>query len=217
MAGMEGSGQTLFLRACAGLLRPVGGELFIQDENMLGKPYRSFLQKGVTYLPASRLEEGLIPGLTLSEHFSLLDGSRSLFIDQKQALKVSNQRIQEYNIRGRESSLVEMLSGGNQQRALLALLKDPLSLILMEHPTRGLDVESSIYIWGKLKARCAEGTAIIFISSDLEEILNYSDRILVFFSGQISKPLDATQTTVEDLGELIGGNNWNANPLPQGI
>jgi general nucleoside transport system ATP-binding protein len=210
---MEGSGQTLFLRACAGLLRPVGGELFIQNENMLGKIYRSFMQKGITYLPASRLEEGLIPGLTLSEHFSLLDGKRSLFIDQKQAIKDCNQRIKEYNIRGRESTSVEMLSGGNQQRALLALLKDSLSLILLEHPTRGLDVESSIYTWGKLKVRCSEGTAIIFISSDLEEILNYSDRILVFFCGQISQPLDAASTTVEDLGELIGGNNWNTNPL----
>jgi general nucleoside transport system ATP-binding protein len=211
LAGMEGSGQTLFLRACAGLMRPVGGELLIQNENMTGKPYRSFLQKNVTYLPAARLEEGLIPGLTLSEHFSLLDGSESLFIDQKLAIKVCNERIKDYNIRGRESSMVELLSGGNQQRALLALLKESLSLILLEHPTRGLDVESSIYIWSKLKARCAEGTAIIFISSDLEEILNYSDRILVFFSGQISKPLDATRTTVEDLGELIGGNNWNKN------
>jgi simple sugar transport system ATP-binding protein len=214
LAGMEGSGQTLFLRACAGLLRPVGGELFIQNENLIGKPYRAFLQKGVTYLPASRLEEGLIPGLTLSEHFSLLDGNRSLFIDQKQALKICNQRIKEYNIHGRDSSKVEMLSGGNQQRALLALLKDSLSLILLEHPTRGLDVESSIYIWGKLKLRCSEGTAIIFISSDLEEILSYSDRILVFFSGQISKPLDATSTAVEELGELIGGNNWDANSVP---
>jgi ABC-type uncharacterized transport system ATPase subunit len=214
LAGMEGSGQTLFLRACAGLLRPVGGELFVQNENITGKPYRSFLQKDVTYLPASRLEEGLIPGLTLREHFSLLDGNRSLFIDQKQALKVCNQRIKEYNIRGRDSSMVEMLSGGNQQRALLALLKDSLSLILLEHPTRGLDVESCIYIWGKLKLRCSEGTAIIFISSDLEEILNYSDRILVFFSGQISKPLNVTSTTVEELGELIGGNNWNTNSLP---
>jgi general nucleoside transport system ATP-binding protein len=210
LAGMEGSGQTLFLRACSGLLRPVGGELFIQNQVMTGKPYRSFLQKCVTYLPAARLEEGLIPGLTISEHFSLLDRNSSVFIDQKLAYKVSNQRIKEYNIRGYDSSLVEMLSGGNQQRALLALLKDSLSLILLEHPTRGLDVESSIYIWGKLKSRCSEGTAIIFISSDLEEILNYSDRILVFFCGYISKPLDATSTTVEELGELIGGN-WDTN------
>jgi ABC-type sugar transport system ATPase subunit len=94
---------------------------------------------------------------------------------------------------------------------LLALLDETLSLLLLEHPTRGLDVESSIDIWRKLKARCARGTAIIFISSDLEEILTYSDRILVFFSGQISKPLDVASTTVEDLGELIGGNNWESN------
>ena len=213
LAGMEGSGQTLFLRACAGLLHPVAGELFILNHNMIGKPYRDFLQNGVSYLPAARMEEGLIPGLTLSEHFSLVDGNKSLFIDQKQALKTTNERIKEFNIRGSESTTVEMLSGGNQQRALLALLKEPLALILLEHPTRGLDVESSIYIWNKLKYRCSEGTAIIFISTDLEEILNYSDRILVFFSGQISRPLDASLTTVEDLGELIGGNNWD-NTIP---
>jgi simple sugar transport system ATP-binding protein len=212
LAGIEGSGQTLFLRACAGLLRPVGGEIFINNEAMIGKPYRTFLQKGVSYLPAARMEEGLIPGLTLSEHFALTDGNRSLFIDQKQVTEFCNLRIKEYNIRGRDSTKVEMLSGGNQQRALLSLLKDSLSLMLLEHPTRGLDVESSIYIWSKLKARCTEGSAIVFISSDLEEILNYSDRILVFFSGQISKPLDASVTSVEDLGELIGGNNWDPNP-----
>ncbi len=211
LAGMEGSGQTLLLRACAGLLHPVGGELLIQNQSMIGKPYRDFLQKGVSFLPAARMEEGLIQGLTLSEHFSLVDGSPALFIDQKHALEICDQRIIEYNIKGTHSTNVEMLSGGNQQRALLALLKEPLNLILLEHPTRGLDVESSIYIWGKLKLRCLEGTAIIFISSDLEELLNYSDRILVFFSGQISKPLNANSTTVEDLGELIGGNNWDRN------
>jgi simple sugar transport system ATP-binding protein len=78
----------------------------------------------------------------------------------------------------------------------------------MEHPTRGLDVESAIYIWRKLKERCRQGTAIVFISSDLDEILDYSDRILVFFAGKVSQPLDATQTTVEQLGQLIGGKGW---------
>jgi simple sugar transport system ATP-binding protein len=208
LAGMEGSGQGLFLRACAGLLRPVGGSVLIHDENMTGKIYRSFLQKGVAYLPASRLEEGLVPGLTLSEHFSLSTTNGGFFIDRKQALAVTNRRIQEFNIHGSATSPVEALSGGNQQRALLALLKEQLSLILLEHPTRGLDIESSIYIWRKLKARCHDGTAIVFISSDLEEILNYSDRILVFFSGRVSQPVDASLTSVEQLGELIGGRGW---------
>ncbi len=213
LAGMEGSGQTLFLQACAGLLRPVGGEILINQVPMVGKPYRAFLKKGVAYLPAARMEEGLIPGLTLSEHFSLLDESASLFINQKQVQDLCKRRISEFNIRGRDSTRVEMLSGGNQQRALLALLKETLSLMLLEHPTRGLDVESSIYIWRKLKARCAGGTAIIFISSDLDEILTYSDRILVFFAGQISKPLDAHLTSVEQLGELIGGNKWESQAV----
>ncbi|MFZ2097971.1 MAG: hypothetical protein WAV05_15160, partial [Anaerolineales bacterium] len=140
-----------------------------------------------------------------------VDGSHSLFINEKKAIDLCNQRIKEYNIHGRESTNVEMLSGGNQQRAILALLKDSLTLMLLEHPTRGLDVESSIDIWRKLKLRCVEGTAIIFISSDLEEILTYSNRILVFFSGEISKPLDVVSTTVEELGELIGGNNWDSH------
>ena len=105
---------------------------------------------------------------------------------------------------------MESLSGGNQQRALLSLLRDPLSLILVEHPTRGLDIESVIYIWGKLKERCRTGTSIVFISSDLEEILQYSDRVLVFFSGSVSQPLDASTTTVEQLGELIGGKGWTS-------
>ena len=107
------------------------------------------------------------------------------------------------------ASVVESLSGGNQQRALLSLLRDPLSLVLVEHPTRGLDIESVIYIWGKLKERCREGTSILFISSDLDEILQYSDRILVFFNGRVSQPLDANTTTVAKLGEMIGGRGWD--------
>jgi simple sugar transport system ATP-binding protein len=105
---------------------------------------------------------------------------------------------------------VESLSGGNQQRALLALLRSPLNLILLEHPSRGLDIESTMYIWSKLKERCAQGAAIIFISADLDEVLQYSDRILVFFAGKVSKPLDATKTSVEQLGQLIGGKGWEA-------
>ncbi len=96
-------------------------------------------------------------------------------------------------------------SGGNQQRALLALLKDALSVILLEQPTRGLDVESAIAIWGKLMNHCHSGAAILFVSSDLDEVLHYSDRILVFFSGRVSASVDARAMTVERLGEMIGG------------
>ncbi len=80
---------------------------------------------------------------------------------------------------------------------------------MLEHPTRGLDIESAIYMWGKLKERCKQGASIFLISADLEEILQYSDRILVFFSGKVSPPLEASNTTLDQLGQLIGGKGWN--------
>jgi ABC-type uncharacterized transport system ATPase subunit len=199
LAGMEGSGQGPFLRACAGL----GGS------DLTGKNYHGFKRRGVSFLPAARLEDGLVPGLSLTEHFILAEKPQGLFIDNSWGRKLAEERISAFNIRGMPVSPIESLSGGNQQRALLALLQDPLSLVLLEHPTRGLDIESVIYIWSKLKERCRQGSAIIFISSDLEEILQYSDRVLVFFSGQVSPPLEADKTNVEHLGYLIGGKGWS--------
>jgi ABC-type uncharacterized transport system ATPase subunit len=208
LAGLEGSGQGPFLRACAGLLRTVAGHIQINGQELTGKSYHVFKKNGVEFLPAARLEEGLVSGLTLTEHFVLAEKQKGVFIDRENGRKLAVERIKSFNIKGLPSSLVESLSGGNQQRALLSLLRDPLSLVLIEHPTRGLDIESVIYIWRKLKERCRKGAAIIFISSDLEEILQYSDHVLVFFSGMVSQPLDATTITIEQLGQLIGGKNW---------
>ena len=208
LAGMEGSGQGPFLRACAGFVRPVAGRVVVKGQDLTGKSYHAFKRRGVEFLPAARLEEGLVPGLTLADHFVLAEQPRGLFVDREHGRKLAEDRIGTFNIKGRPLSPVESLSGGNQQRALLSLLGDPLSLVLIEHPTRGLDIESVIYIWAKLKDRCRQGAAIVFISSDLEEILQYSDRVLVFFAGRVTPPLDADATSVEQLGELIGGKGW---------
>jgi simple sugar transport system ATP-binding protein len=208
LAGLEGSGQGAFLRACSGLMRPVAGQVKLKGRDLTGKSYHVFKRHGAEFLPAARLEEGLVPGLTLAEHFVLVEKQDGVFIDRGRGHKLAEERIKSFNIKGRPVSPIESLSGGNQQRALISLLRDPLSLVMIEHPTRGLDIESVIYIWGKLKERCKQGAAILFISSDLEEILQYSDRVLVFFSGKLSPPLDASKTTVEQLGQLIGGKGW---------
>lgn len=208
LAGMEGSGQAIFLECCAGLARPVNGRVGVGGVNLTRMSHHTFKRQGVAYLPAARLEQGLVPGLTLTEHFVLSEEMRGVFINHTQAVKLAEDRIAVYNIKGMPPSPVESLSGGNQQRALLALLRTPLNLILLEHPTRGLDIESTMYIWGKLKERCAQGTAIVFISADLDEILQYSDRVLVFFAGQVSPALEAENLSVERLGELIGGKGW---------
>jgi simple sugar transport system ATP-binding protein len=205
LAGMEGSGQSLLLEACAGLAPATGGRVRLDDMDLTDKSYHQFKKRGVAYVPATRLEEGLIPGLTLTDHFLLTEKKPGFFIDRDKGRRLAQKRIAEFNIKGTPADRIESLSGGNQQRALLALVKPGAKLMLLEHPTRGLDVESVIYLWSKLKERCGQGEAIMFTSSDLDELLRYSDRILVFFAGLVSGPLDAASTTVDELGQLIGG------------
>lgn len=209
IAGMEGSGQAAFIRGCCGMLRPVAGKVTIKNAELTGSSYHVFRDHGVSLMPASRMEEGLVLGLSLTEHFLLAEPPSGALINEQHGRTMAEERIRNFNIKGTPKSTVESLSGGNQQRALLALLQDPLALLLLEHPTRGLDIESTIYIWSKLKDRCKQGTAILFVTSDLEELLQYSDRILVFFAGKVSPPLAAAKLTTERLGQLIGGMGWN--------
>ncbi len=205
VAGMEGSGQRLLLRACTGLVRPISGRVLVRDKDMTRNTYLDYHEQEISFVPANRLEEGLVPGMTLAEHFMLVNPGRGPFIQKEAAVKLADENIRDFCIRGTPESLVESLSGGNQQRALLSLQRQSLSLLVLEQPTRGLDVESAVHLWAKLQERCRQGTSILFVSSDLDEILQYSDRILVFFSGQVSAPMDAASATVDQLGLMIGG------------
>ncbi|MGD1995783.1 MAG: ATP-binding cassette domain-containing protein [Anaerolineae bacterium] len=205
LAGLEGSGQRLFLRACAGLERIASGRIEVDGRDLTGAPYRRFLNSGLAYMPAGRLEEGLVGGLTLTEHFALVERESPFFIDWTTARKRAGERIRHFNIVGQPGTPAEALSGGNQQRLLLALLPPSLRLLLMEHPTRGLDVESARWIWQQLLARREEGTAIVFTSADLEELLERSDRVVAFYGGRMIEPRKACDTTVEQLGHLIAG------------
>ena len=208
LAGLEGSGQRLVLQVCSGLIRPLAGRVRITGRDMTGQPYRRFLETGVAYMPAGRLEEGLIGGMTLTEHTALAERQQPFLVNWQQAEQTAVQRIGKYNIKGQPVTRVEELSGGNQQRTLLALLPPQLKVLVMEHPTRGLDIESTEYIWRLLLSRTEQGAAIIFASSDLDELLDRSDRILVFFGGRVAPALDARKATVEQLGELIGGKGF---------
>ena len=206
-AGLEGSGQQLILKVCAGLIRPSVGRLRIGKQDMTGRPYRDFIEVGVAYMPAGRLEEGLIAGMTLKEHTALLARHPPFFVDWAFATKTAAQRIEEYNIKGEPDNLVEELSGGNQQRTLLALLPSQPKLLFMEHPTRGLDMESTESIWRLLLNRTEQGTAILFISSDLDELLDRSDRILIFFDGRV-RIMETCKVNILQLGETIGGKGF---------
>ncbi len=205
LAGMEGSGQDTFLRICCGMMSPRHGSVSIGGVDLTGKHYRDFLDSDVKYLPAGRLEEGLIEGLTITEHFVLTGNDKGFFIDWGKARHLAEEQIEHFTIKGTEASTAESLSGGNMQRLLLAMLPPELSVLLMEHPTRGLDIESADWVWEQLLGRRSDGTAIVFASADLDELLRYSDRILVFFSGRVIGELHAAATNVDEIGLLIGG------------
>lgn len=205
LAGLDGSGQEMLLRACAGLLRPSGGHIKIAGRDLTGKDYRQFMAAGVSFSAAGRLEEGLVAGLTLTEHTALVTETTPL-VDWGRARHHTEAQLKRYNVRGRPDSPIETLSGGNQQRMLMALMPPRPLLMALEQPTRGLDVDSSRWIWEQLLERRDSGTAILFSSPELDEIVTYSDRILVFYAGNIHEIADTHQTSIDELGRLIGGH-----------
>ena len=204
-AGLEGSGQRLVMQTCAGLMHAARGRVELTGQDVTSWGYHKLREFGVGYVPAGRLEEGLVAGLSLTEHFVLARPEKQFFIDWQANRAEMTERIATYQVVGRPETTADELSGGNQQRLLFSLLRTPLKLLLLEHPTRGLDVRSADYTWQLLYKRRDDGTAILIISADLDEIIEHSDKIAVFSGGRMSRVLDAHTTTAEELGHLIGG------------
>ena len=204
LAGLEGSGQGLFLRLSAGLIKPEVGKVYVRGESMTRHDHHVYQKRGVGYLPAARLEEGLIPGLTITEHFALQQ-KETLLIPWESSRAKAEERIQQYRILGRPSSKVESLSGGNQQRLLLALLSTQPRLLLLEQPTRGLDLESARWVWERLIDHTTQGAGVVFSSAELEEILEVADRVLVFYDGSLVRDVKTCDTSMGELGQAIAG------------
>jgi ABC-type uncharacterized transport system ATPase subunit len=202
LAGVEGSGQRLVLQTCAGLHRPWAGRVTFG-------PGRAPPEPAYAYVPAARLEEGLVAGMTVAEHVALREQAHRVWVDGAAAEKSTQRHLRDFAIRGDPSSEVQDLSGGNQQRVLLALLPERLRVLLLEHPTRGLDLESTEYVWGRLEERARQGTAILFSSSDLEELLARSDRLLVFCAGHVDE-LSARDVSLTEVGERMSGASGRA-------
>jgi ABC-type uncharacterized transport system ATPase subunit len=210
LAGMEGSGQRQFLQALAGMRTPIKGEIKYMDRDITGNNCYQYQNEGIHFVPSSRLEEGLFPGMTLAEHHYLADSQINFFVNESDNQAISLKKINYFQIVGTPSSLVEQLSGGNQQRMLLSLQSETSQLLLLENPTRGLDIESSNWIWKILRERCQYGTSIIFSSSDLDELLFYADRIMVFYNGMATDAIPVNELDEEKMGAMIGGVGWSA-------
>src|SRR5690606_19207628 len=131
----------------------------LDGADMTRKGYRDYLQRGVAFGAAGRLEEGLIAGLSLTEHVALTMDSKAL-VDWTRARRQCADQLKMYDVRGKPDDHVEKLSGGNQQRLLMALLPQKPRMVVLEQPTRGLDVDSARWIWKQLLARRESGATI---------------------------------------------------------
>ena len=205
LAGLEGSGQGVLLRLAAGLTRPRNGLIHLAGREMTGEDFHTYQNRGVAFLPAGRLEEGLIAGMSVTEHFALQKKRNGFWVNWQHASERARRGIQNFRIKGTPESTVESLSGGNQQRLLLSFLPADPVLLLLENPTRGLDVESVHWVWQHLQKYCSARTSIVFSSSELDEILMVADRVLVFFDGTIIKDLATDKTDIHELGRAIAG------------
>jgi len=196
LAGLDGSGQAVFLQMAYGLLTP--------DQGRVTSPLQERDKTMRVFLPADRLREGLIAGLSIREHH-LLSGGSSFVLTSSSGLTRAEQAIRTYSIHGNSETKAEGLSGGNQQRLLLSLIPEGARLILLENPTRGLDVQSGQWTWQHLRNRLPMDGAIVFASPDLEEIMEQATRVLVFFNGRIilDKPTD--QTSYQEVSRAITG------------
>jgi simple sugar transport system ATP-binding protein len=155
------------------------------------------------------LRDGLIGALSLAEHFALLQRT-GVIVDRRTAEELARQAIAEYQIKATPLTPIAALSGGNQQRAMLALVPPTVRGILAEQPTRGLDVASARAIWSRLQARRDAGCCIVFASPDLDEIMEYSDEVIVCFAGRIGPSIPRAFLSAGRLAELIGGVGFEA-------
>jgi simple sugar transport system ATP-binding protein len=201
LAGLEGNGQELLLRGLAGLIRVMKGRLIFDGEELQGRPYLKFRRSGIHFLPAARLEHGLFPDLSLNEHFRLAlppdNGERHNLLPEE--------GMKQFSIQAKLSTSARALSGGNQQRLLLALIPRQIRLLLLEHPTRGLDHGSGQQVWSHLRERCRQNTALVFSSADLEEIKDNSHRVLIFYNRRLVADRPTFSISVEEMGRLMAG------------
>ncbi len=207
LAGLDGSGQELFLRGIRGLDRMPEGRLRLDQHEFSRNDFTALRAHGVHFVPADRMDLALFPDLSIREHILLA------FPDQAASLDAFHQRqcVERFNLRAHPDTPAKALSGGNQQRLLLSLIPDDSPLLLMEHPTRGLDQGSARQVWEDLRRRCAQGATLFFFSPDLDEVIEHSHRVLVFFDRALVADVPRELATVERLGALMAGKTLEAD------
>lgn len=204
ISGLAGSGRTELAHAICGFSQFDSGQMLLNGSEVKIKSYRNALNKGIVYVSEDRKENGLVVDMTIKENIVLpiLDQlSKRTFINFKNAEEVSSEYMEKLKIKAPTVDFtVENLSGGNQQKVSVskALAAKPKVLILDE-PTRGVDVGAKAEIHKIITTLANEGVSIIMISSDLPEIIGMSDRVYVMKNGAIVDEIEREMSTQENI------------------
>ncbi|USQ75339.1 sugar ABC transporter ATP-binding protein [Ornithinimicrobium cryptoxanthini] len=200
LVGIEGSGRTEVARSIFGIDRLESGEVWVRGRKVNLKNAAAGIEAGIGLVPEERRQDGILPMLTVRENISisLLDFiSRLGVLSLRKDRAMAREAFEELDIRaGSTETEIGNLSGGNQQKAILARwLKRECTVLLLDEPTKGIDVGAKAEIYGLIKRAAEGGTAIVLISSDLDECLPVANRFGVMRGGKLIAVLDRTDAS----------------------
>jgi simple sugar transport system ATP-binding protein len=217
IAGVDGNGQTELVEALTGLRHVESGRFTVDAEDLTGAGTNRILDAGVGHIPEDRHRRGLVLDFSLAENIALHEfdkrpNSRFGWLRPGRLVERATKLIAEYDVRGGgPHTLAKSLSGGNQQKVVVAreVGSDPRVLIAAQ-PTRGLDVGAIEFVHRRLIEERDEGRAVLLVSLELDEILSLSDRILVMYEGEIAAEF-ADGVSEEECGiAMLGGSKEEA-------
>jgi simple sugar transport system ATP-binding protein len=212
IAGVSGNGQRELAEAIAGLRTVTKGSIEIAGTDVTNNRPIEVRDVGLAYVPEARMKDGCIASFTVSENVLLVDHRETRFLNRGLfdfgAIREHAQGlVDEYSVKTPTlETPVRSLSGGNIQKLILAReLEGTPTVLLASQPTRGVDIGAAEYIHERLVAQREEGTAILVISEDLDEVFGLSDRIAVMYEGQIMGIVDPATATREQVGLMMAG------------
>ena len=213
IAGVAGNGQRDLAEAITGLRRTKAGQVIIEGIEYTYRSPREVLEAGVAYVPEDRLAVGIVPTLSVAENLVLrtyryAPYSNGLWLNEEAIRETATRLIEAFGIATPdERNLARALSGGNLQKLILAreLSRNP-KVLVAEHPTRGLDVGATEYVRARLLEARKNGTGILLISEDLDELLAISDRVAVIFGGRIVGVMPIWNVDVKKIGLMMTGS-----------
>jgi simple sugar transport system ATP-binding protein len=213
IAGVQGNGQTELVDAITGLRAAASGTISVAGDDVTGDDPRERHAKGMAHIPEDRQRQGLVGALSVAENLVLTryhdpEFRRGLTVDWGTAHDVAERLIGEYDIRTPSADVgVGTLSGGNQQKVIVAReLSRDLKVSVASQPTRGVDVGSIEYIHSRIVEERDAGTAVLIVSTELDEVMALSDRLLVMYRGTIVADLDPKQVSAMDVGLYMAGS-----------